>query len=130
MVSSLTFAYPIGSLPTHPTVVETLTYQLNGLIVVFLALGMIWGLMEVIGMVFKRRAARAAASKPAQLAIPVVAAAPSVDVPSPQITAVIAASVATVLRGRPHRIQGIALAAEVDWAREGRRQIFASHKVR
>lgn len=128
MVSNLTFAYPIGSLPAHPTVVETLTYQFNGLIVVFLALGMIWGLMEVIGLFFRRKAAAAArAAAAAQAALPAPVAEPPV---SPEITAVIAATVATVLRGRPHRIQGIALSAEVDWAREGRRQIFASHKVR
>ena len=123
--------YPIGVLPEKPTLVETIAYQVNGLIVVLLALGMIWGLMEVIGLIFRNRqqapapVAAASASAPAE----------SITVGAPEavpdhVTVIIAAAVATVLRGKPHRIHAIATASEIDWAREGRRQIFASHKVR
>lgn len=71
---------------------------------------------------------------------PALAPAPVVELGlSPEITAVIAASVATVLGARA-RIAAVTLAANQatpgvemlmqQWSMEGRRQIYSSHKVR
>jgi hypothetical protein len=124
--------YPLlAALPPHPSVVEGIKYQINGLIVVFLALGTIWGVMELIGGLFKAQEARNQLARK-QRAEPTVS--PSSDsnnttIPG-EIAATISAAVVIALQGRSHRIHAIAAHPDVDWAREGRRQIFASHKVR
>ena len=126
----------LAYLPDYPTVGESLMFQLNGLIVVMLALCSIWGVLEVIGLYFKRADRRVAdAKRVAQLAaIPAEPAKAGQTLGaagvSPQTVAAIAAAVHAVL-GAPHRIHHVKPAdAPVDWAREGRRQIFASHKLR
>ena len=49
---------------------------------------------------------------------------------SPEQVAAISAAVMTLF-GTPHRIQAIVPAdPELNWAQEGRRQIFASHRTR
>jgi hypothetical protein len=46
------------------------------------------------------------------------------------VCAVIAAAVHVMTGGRPHRIASVApLDPALDWAREGRRAIFSSHKT-
>src|SRR5690606_6809009 len=45
----------LASLPAYPSIPESLAFQLNGLIVVFIALGAIWGLMELSGLIFRRQ---------------------------------------------------------------------------
>lgn len=118
----------LAVLPEYPSVGESIAYQINGLIVVFIALSSIWGLMELIGLFFRQRRTTPAAAKSA--AHPTPALAPAQGGPSPEIVAVIAASVA-VYFDRPHRITAIVdLEDARDWAREGRRDIFASHKTR
>lgn len=125
---------PLATLSEYPSIGESIVYQLNGLIVVFLALSSIWALTELIGLFFRQRATArsSAAAKAATSAVPAAEQAPS-----PELIAVIVASVSAVLDG-PHRITAIAPLEEGrdwaregrDWAREGRREIFASHKTR
>ncbi len=130
------------ALAPYPSIGESLRFQLTGLVVVFIVLGAIWALMEIIGAFFKRRqAALDAAKKVSQAPVaippvpaPVVSAPPapleSGSGPSAEITAVIAAAVHMTL-GPRFRIHSIAPVSEnLDWAREGRRTIFASHKTR
>lgn len=49
----------------------------------------------------------------------------------PQIHAVIAAAVHCFMQGRRHHVAAVVEVRDaLDWAREGRRMIFASHKTR
>jgi Na+-transporting methylmalonyl-CoA/oxaloacetate decarboxylase gamma subunit len=130
------FAGPLrvfGTLSEHPRFVDSIAFQLNGLIVVFAALCSIWILMEIIGFFFKRAEARKKAAILPHSGEAVATETPPVEapdeVPAP-VMAIIAASVAMTFQGRPHRIEAITPEHAVDWAREGRRQIFASHRVR
>ena len=117
----------LGALSEHPGLSESIPFQLTGLVVVFTALGLIWLVLTVVGQFFKRTAPAPA------VPVPVVAAAAPVSAPdslSPELIAVIAATVRVSLEG-PYRIQAIVpVPAGQDWAHEGRRQIFASHQVR
>lgn len=137
MPANLT-APPLAALAEYPSLGDTVAFQINGLIVVFLVLGSIWFLLELIGKVFQRRdAALAKARSIAPAPAAVVPASPtatspaaSSDGPPPEIVALIAAVVHTTF-GPGHRIAAINPARiDQDWAREGRRQIFASHRVR
>ena len=127
---------PLLALPEHPTLGESLVYQINGLVVVFIALGLIWAMMEIMGAIFRRvavhQAARAAAvptvaaPEPAAPA-PATAAADGVD---PATYAAIVAAVHCTL-GQGHRIVGVTSVIDTrDWSREGRRDHFFSHRVR
>jgi Oxaloacetate decarboxylase, gamma chain. len=134
MATHLILSPPLATLPDYPSVGESVLFQLNGLIVVFLALGSIWGMLELMGVIFRRSKpavtppASAAATSPA--AAPTPASTPACAVP-PEIIAVISAAVHVATAGQPHRIAAIVPAnAQLDWAREGRRTIFASHKTR
>ncbi len=137
LAASLPPLPPLATLPEFPSLSETMAYQLNGLIVVGLALGSIWLLVEIIGAWFRgadRRAAEAraaaAAAAPA-VANPTPAATPTAT-PSdaPELIAVIAAAVHCTL-GANARVVSVAPGeSSADWAREGRRTIFSSHKVR
>lgn len=125
----------LGVLPEFPSIQEVLGFQLTGLVVVFVALGSIWGLTELTGFFFKRAAARTpqTAPQPAPAATSTPVSSPAATMPealSPEIFAVIAAAIQVALSGR-FRIQTITpIEHPRDWAQEGRRQIFASHKVR
>lgn len=126
---------PLGVLSEHPGTLELLIYQLNGLVVVFLALSFIWAVMEIVGFYFKRKAAFAeATAKTAKLAADEAAAVALANAPAepslpPELIAVIAAAVKVSLRNQRHRLH-IIVPNSSDWAREGRRQIFSSHSVR
>ncbi|PTY08309.1 hypothetical protein DB347_01620 [Opitutaceae bacterium EW11] len=121
-----------GVLPEHPAFFESIGYQINGLAVVFIALGLIWAVMETIGIYFKRRdtTQRLAAAPPDAVIPTAESESPPDGQPTPELAAVIAAAVAFTMRGQRYRIEAIAPATYSDWAREGRRQIFASHQVR
>ena len=128
----------LNALPAHPKLGETLIYQFNGLVVVFIALGLIWVMMEVLGAVFRSVAARKAARALAVPAVtkPAVALAPSVPggqhagSSDPSIYVVVAAAVYTAL-GTGHRIVDVKPVTDAhDWSREGRRDHFHSHRVR
>lgn len=118
-----------AALSDHPSLRESIPYQLNGLAVVFIALGLIWLSLEVLCYYFKRTAIAPAPEIPVVVAAPVAAPVPD-NTLSPELIAVIAATVRVSLEG-PYRIQAIVpVPAGQDWAHEGRRQIFASHQVR
>lgn len=120
---------PLATLSEYPALGESIAYQLNGLIVVFVALSAIWALMELIGFLFRQfRTAPTPAAKPAAISAP----APSLNghLPRHEIVAAITAAISAVM-DEPHRITAIVpLEQAIDWAREGRREIFASHRTR
>ncbi|MFH1500175.1 MAG: OadG family transporter subunit [Verrucomicrobiota bacterium] len=118
----------LAALPEHPELSQTISFQLSGLVVVFLVLGSIWFLLEILGKIFVARAK--AAAKPAAPAPAPVPAGPAAadDHIAPEIVALIAAAVHLTV-GAGHRIVAIA-PLNPHWALEGRRQIFASHRPR
>lgn len=128
--SALSASALVAYLPEFPTLRESLGFQFNGLIVVLSALCSIWFVVEIIGLYFKRVERQARSALPAASPAPAAAEPESTSALGPELIAVIAAAVhATV--GPRHRIHAVTPAEPpVDWAREGRRQIFASHKVR
>ncbi|HLP06673.1 MAG TPA: OadG family protein [Opitutaceae bacterium] len=124
-----------AGLPPHPEFLESITYQVVGLVVVFSALGAIWLLMELMGALFRAADARRARPLPAA-PLPSTATATAGDL-RPELIAVITAAVhssidsaATIVAITPvaaHQETNLNLLA---WSSEGRRQIFASHKLR
>lgn len=118
-----------ASLPEFPDWGESLVFQLNGLVVVFVALGAIWGLMELTGWAF-RVAERTTARRPARTAAAPLDVAPALaDLPLETVAA-ISASAYLVSAGLHFRVTAITPAGrDLDWAREGRRAIFASHQT-
>jgi Na+-transporting methylmalonyl-CoA/oxaloacetate decarboxylase gamma subunit len=121
---------PVASLPEFPSLSESIIYQVNGLIVVFTALSLIWGLLELMALWFKWRArvAKAAAVASAPVAVPAAAAS---DDLAPELVAAMAAAVHHTLGGTT-RITSIVRvdAPDGEWTREGRRQIHSARKVR
>lgn len=117
---------PLGAaLPEYPEFLDTLVYQLNGLVVVFIALGLIWGMLEVAGLCFKRH------PQPASQPVAMAPAEPENAGTPAEIMAAIAAAVHVTL-GSEHRIASIVPleTSAHDWALEGRRQIHSARKVR
>ena len=109
-----------------PSLLERLGYQLDGVLVVFLALSSIWLALEIIGRIFRRPVAE----KPA--AAPVAAPAPSPTPPAPagipsEVLAAIAVAVHVTLGDRARVSAVVPVPATQAWAQEGRRQIFSSH---
>lgn len=135
----------VGTLPEHPSFLETVTYQVNGLIIVFIVLGALWLLLEIIGRVFRRRAVclakpdGAAQSAMHEIVLEPAATTGATGPASHVLNAVIVAAVHVALGGRRHRVVGISPAGKGHgtatqhssaWAAEGRRDIFVSHKIR
>lgn len=120
----------LGTLAEDASVLERLAFQMNGLIVVFVALCSIWLLVELIGVFFKRMEARATREAQARKAAPAepAAAAAQPAMEDAELIAVIASAVFYVA-GRSARIVSVT-PVDADWAREGRRQIFSSHNIR
>jgi len=128
-----------AALTEKPAWLDAISYQAVGLIVVFTALGSIWGLMELMGWIFRaaeRRATEnvpvAAKAEPAELFVE-----PVTHAVSPQVLAVITAAAHDCLQvgERIVSITPIEHLPQGDvnllaWSSEGRRQIFASHKLR
>lgn len=104
---------------THPFI-SSLEHVL-GFFLVLVALLILWSLTLLLGQFFKGQAAPAAASTPES-------APPEPEGPSEEEVAAIAATV-VCLMGRRSRIVSIRSTAK-DWSREGRREHFASHKIR
>lgn len=120
----------LATLPEYPSIGESVAFQLNGLIVVFIALGSIWGLLELMGVFFRRQKSVAPPASAAPAPVAPTPTPPAAAGLTPELTVVIAAAVSTVLR-QPHRIHSIAAEpASSDWAHEGRREIFGSHRIR
>lgn len=119
-----------AALPEHPALGDSIVYQLNGLVVVFVALSLIWALMEITALWFKRRAP---APKPASVASPshAVAQAAAPEAIEPAVVAAMAAAVHATL-GAGMRITSIVRvdAPDQGWGLEGRRQIHSARKVR
>ncbi len=128
----------------NPGVIEALKY-LNGFLLVMLTLGALWGVTVLLGSFFTRKKPKHEAFKAARVenedeaeqrrqaiataaAIAAITSNPHVKVP-PHLVAVITASIHSVLHGRKHRIVSIR-PSQSHWSAEGRRQIFASHRVR
>lgn len=131
-----------AALAEKPSVLETLGYQLNGMIVVFLALASIWLFLEIVGRFFKRSAAAQSAVAVAAPAAPVAATAPVPAAPAPSRAPAVPAGLAPellaaitvavhVTLGDRARVQAIVpVPLTQAWAHDGRRQIFASHQPR
>ena len=130
----------LGALSADASLLEKIVYQVNGLMIVFIALGSIWLLMEISGALFRKRDARIAKAKADAAAAKVDAsparagasAKPEEGAMTPQLAAVVAAAVHTTLAGRQHRIVSVVkhLPPDLSWASEGRRDHFASRSVR
>lgn len=122
------FSLPLAALPERPALGESIVYQLNGLVVVFTALALIWGLLEVMAFFFKRQVPAPAAVTP--VIAPSAPAAVAGGGLEPEVVAAMAAAVHATLGGG--RITSI---VQVDapiqgWGLEGRRQIHSARKVR
>jgi len=115
---------PSTALPEHPGLLETLEFQGVGLVIVLGALTGIYLLCAGIGVLFERfQRARLA---PRQVApAPEATRARRAEVP----VVAIAAAVAAVVGGRPHRVVSVATAS-AGWSLEGRRQQLTSHQLR
>lgn len=138
----MTSAFPVfpihlAVLAERPAWSDLLIFQLNGLVVVFVALGSIWLSVTVAGWFFRRAEAAKRAATPAGRAAetPAPAAAPAaMPVPEGGIDAETLAAIAAAVHatlGARYRVRAVATGdMHIEWAQEGRRQIFASHKVR
>jgi len=107
---------------THPFI-SSLEHIL-GFFLVLVALLILWSLTLLLGQFFKGQAAAAAAASTQESAPPDQ----EDEGPSEEEVAAIAATV-VCLMGRRSRIVSIRSTAK-DWSREGRREHFASHKIR
>ena len=128
----------LAKLPAHPLFSDALSFILTGLFLVIGALLILSGLISATGKIFKMRDAKEAPpTRLPKATTPVTT--PYADLPatpatpegldSPALAAVIAAAVHVALEGQPHRVLHIE-PVSVGWAREGRREIFSSHRVR
>jgi hypothetical protein len=133
MISSLSLVPLLlgAALPPNPSIGQSIVYQINGLIVVFIALGSIWGLLELLGRYFTREAVErkhgtpSASGTPTAVALASPAAASRSESLTPETIALIAAAVHAKL-GANHRIEAIVpVRTSSDLADEGRR-----HQVR
>ncbi len=124
----MSFPLSLASITENPSLTELIEFQATGLVVVFSALITIWIFLELLGKVFRNRAPAPAAAQPTA---PRPAAADAATGTPPQAIAAISAAVHVALQGRAHRIASIKLAGgQPNWAAEGRREHFSSHRVR
>jgi Na+-transporting methylmalonyl-CoA/oxaloacetate decarboxylase gamma subunit len=103
---------------SHPFI-SSLEHIIGFLVVVF-ALTLLWVITALIGKVFIRMEAATPAPAP-------VAPVGGDDPPEEEVVALTA--VVTAMMGRRSRIVSIRSGAK-DWNREGRREHFASHRIR
>lgn len=128
----MTITAPI-ILAAAPHFIETLGY-LSGFLITMLTLVAMWLITASIGQYFVRLEKRSQVvnvpQKPKEVAAsPSPSPAPAEQSMSPQLIAVVAAAVHVTLGKVPHQIVSIK-PADPSWSREGRRQIFDSHRVR
>ncbi|MCC5842167.1 MAG: hypothetical protein JJT96_18775 [Opitutales bacterium] len=114
--------------------------HLRGFLLVVIILLLLWGMTALIGKTFMALEARKVAKAKAAVAsapfsVPTASQSPSAapaatapGAPTDEEVAAIAAAIAMCMQGGA-RIVSIR-PASTDWGREGRRQIFASHKIR
>lgn len=113
------------SLPDTPTFAENLQYQITGMLVVLFSLGSMALLVWLAGRLFIIRDRQKLAAKQA-------AAARAGEIPG-EVRAVIAAAVSAALEDRQFVIYGVRSSdprANLAWGAEGRRNIYASRKLR
>jgi Na+-transporting methylmalonyl-CoA/oxaloacetate decarboxylase gamma subunit len=135
--------FPVAAaIPDVPGLMQSIGYQVSGWLVVLLAIVALWLMIEGAHAVIRRHTAAALAPEPVVVAQPAVApatpvqAAPVEDRPAAEIVAVIAAAVDQALQGRGRIVSitplgGASGAGTAQaWSGEGRRSLFASHKVR
>ena len=120
----------VAALPQYPTLSESIAYQLTGLVVVFTALGLIWALLEIMALWFKRQAKSA---KPVAVPVPRAESVPAVAAadPTPEVLAAIAAALHLTFNGSVRITSVVRIdAPDHEWGLEGRRQIHSARKVR
>jgi len=118
------------SIPDNPTLFENLSYQFNGLVIVFTALCAIWAATALVGYFFKRQAAAKAGAVHVKTTLAPAVSEPEDDTIPSEIVAAITSAIAVTI-DRRFRIHSVVVEEQPrDWAREGRRMIFASHKIR
>lgn len=110
--------------PESGTLTENLTFIGLGFGYVVFTLLVMFLLTELVGVYFKKKAAKEMASAPAPVPVIPAPQAPETD---PRLVAVIAAALKATL-DESHRIVSIR-ASMPDWSREGRRAIFDSHRI-
>lgn len=117
------------SLAVVPHFVETLQY-LSGFAITLITLAFMAMITALVGQYFIRKEQRVVAVGEPQKEASSSAAIPKAQQGiSPEIVAVVAAAVHVCLGKIPHQIVSIK-PADSSWSREGRRQIFDSHRVR
>ena len=126
----------LAKLPAHPAFADALNFILTGFFLVIGALLVLSGLISAIGSSFKAKDAKVARHRKMPAPAP-----PRPDSRLPDknestggeepvpLAAIIAAAVHVALDGQAHRVVHIEPVG-VGWAREGRREIFSSHRVR
>lgn len=115
----------LASLAAKPSLWESIEFILEGFVFVLVVLAILGILTTAIGALFKRFEPKPVPAPVKQ----VTPAMPEVSEADKNLPAVIAAAVYTVMGDKPHRILQIRPADDT-WAREGRRSILGSHKVR
>jgi Na+-transporting methylmalonyl-CoA/oxaloacetate decarboxylase gamma subunit len=110
---------------THPFIASL--QHILGFILVVLVLLTLWGLTVLIGRIFIRFEAASAPKAAAPEKNAPAAAVESEGMPEEEIAAI--AAVVSLFMGRRSRIVSIRSTTK-DWSREGRREHFASHRLR
>jgi Na+-transporting methylmalonyl-CoA/oxaloacetate decarboxylase gamma subunit len=113
---------------------DSLVLLLTGMAFVMLILWLIYGICYWVGLFFKIRQRQT----PAPEALPASTGTPSifwsVDTPMPgeDLMPLIAATVDRLMEGAHYRILRVheLSPTQSDWAREGRRTLFTSHRIR
>jgi len=108
----------------EPNSVQIVTIGFLFVMIVLAALAVV---TAIIGLFFSRSARHS--DKQATVPIIKTASAASSMAADPALLAVIAAAVHASIGDRPHRLVSIDREGQ-EWAQEGRRQIFSSHRVR
>lgn len=125
-------AAPTAGLSESSGILETLEFQVVGLVIVLGALATLYLLCAALGWFFRHAnrpaATTQAAAQPAGdgVAAPTEVATEPGDAPAPVV--VIAAAVAAVV-AHPHRLLRVS-PAPLGWSLEGRRQLLTSHQLR
>ncbi len=129
-----------AALPPRPGFFESVSYQAVGLVVVFIALGSIWLLMELMGWIFRglerRRAAAAFVPAPVVPSVTPEAAPVASSGITPEVLAVLTAAVNEMLESRGRIVSIDAVEARpsefnvqmLAWASDGRRRLLDSHR--
>ncbi|MDX2188060.1 MAG: OadG family transporter subunit [Opitutaceae bacterium] len=117
-----------SALTENSSLLDNIGYQLSGLVVVFVALGAIWGLLEISGFYFRR--ADVAKSETSQPLPP--APTPPEATPLAEDIAVVIAAAVHMTCGPNARVASVVVVEPPShtWGIEGRRHIHSTHKVR